>query len=511
MDPTLPQHDETIVPVRPGRGSASPPLTAAGAAGRAIAPAARAGNWLVVAGTLVLFAAAIAAFVWLPRHLADARAARERAAAAAAPVAVALVAAPVAPLSPEEAERLQAQAESLLVGLLTQQKRLTAQNIESWGGESWQRYDSLQRAGEDAFLANDFRTAVKSYTEATALGAELLVRAVQTVDGALSAAAAAFAAGNVELALRQYDIVLGIDPAHAVAKAGRARAERLPEVLALVRRADDERARGELKPAVASYREALAIDSSWEPARTAVNEITKSLKDKEFEQHMSAGASALAAEKFADAEQQFRAALAVRPGAREAAEGRTQAQEGAKLGKIALSEARALAFEKRELWDQAVALYRSVLATDSTLVFAQTGLDRATSRAGLDAKLANLVQNPALLLGDQTLAAARELLGVAAETPDKGPRIEGQINDLNRLVALATTPIHVRLTSDLLTEVTLYRVGALGAFSSKEVELRPGTYTAIGSRDGYRDVRRTFTVVPGRAPPSVSVICMEPI
>ena len=62
-----------------------------------------------------------------------------------------------------------------------------------------------------------------------------------------------------------------------------------------------------------------------------------------------------------------------------------------------------------------------------------------------------------------------------------------------------------------LTEVTLYRVGALGTFVSKQVELRPGTYTAIGSRDGYRDVRRTFTVVPGRELPTVSVVCIEQI
>ena len=508
MDPTLPKHDETIVPVRPGRGGAKLIASAGGAVPPA-APASPIGTWLTVAGALVLVGVAAVAFVWLPRHLADAKAAREH--VAATPVATAAAAAPVEQLSPEETERLRAQAESLLAGLLTQQKRLSAQNIESWGGDSWHRYDSLQRAGEDAFLAKNFRAAVDNYQDASALGDELLARAVQTVDGALAAAAAAFVAGNVELAVRQYDIVLGIDPAHAAAKAGRARAERLPEVLVLVGRADEQRANGDRTHAIASYREALAIDSGWEPARTAIAEITKNIKDNEFEQHMSAGASALAAEKFADAEQQFRAALAVRPGAREAEEGMTQSQEGAKLGRIALSEARAAAFEKRELWDQSVALYRQVLATDPTLLFAQTGLDRATARAGLDAKLANLIQNPALLFGDQTLAAARELIGVAGEIENRGPRLEGQIKDLNTLVALATKPIRIRLESDRLTDVTLYRVGALGAFSSKDVELRPGTYTAIGSRDGYRDVRRTFTIVPGREPASISVVCKEPI
>ena len=76
---------------------------------------------------------------------------------------------------------------------------------------------------------------------------------------------------------------------------------------------------------------------------------------------------------------------------------------------------------------------------------------------------------------------------------------------------LASKPIAVRLESDQLTNVTLYRVGSLGAFAAKELELRPGTYTVIGSRDGYRDVRQTFTVRPGRDLPPISVVCFEPI
>ena len=57
-----------------------------------------------------------------------------------------------------------------------------------------------------------------------------------------------------------------IEPTHAAALAGRARAERLPEVLAIVQRADVELARGELQAALATYREALAIDPDWPAA-----------------------------------------------------------------------------------------------------------------------------------------------------------------------------------------------------------------------------------------------------
>ena len=201
----------------------------------------------------------------------------------------------------------------------------------------------------------------------------------------------------------------------------------------------------------------------------------------------------------------------MRPGSREAADGLTQANEGAKLNQIALAEARALAFERRELWDQAIELYRTVLEGDSTLLFAQTGIQRAQERAGLDAKLTNLIDNPTLLFGDSVLADARALIETAGAEKEKGPRLTSQIERLGELVELASKPIPVRIESDQMTSVTLYRVGSLGAFAAKDLELRPGTYTVIGSRDGYRDVRQTFTVRPGRNLPPINIVCVEPI
>jgi tetratricopeptide (TPR) repeat protein len=414
-------------------------------------------------------------------------------------------------LSAEEQAALKTQAEGLLAGLLTLQDRLVGLNAEQWANEDWQRYQGLSEAGDDAFLANDFAAAVGSYSEANTLGEAIIARGGAAVERSFNAGEAALAAGNSELAIEQYDLVLTIEPTHARALAQRARAERLPEVLALVQRADGERARGELEVALATYREALAVDPEWTPATVGVGEVTQALRDTEFERLLSRAYGSLGAESFGDAQEQFRAALAVRPSSREAQDGLVQAEQGAKLDQIALTEARALAFERRELWNEAIDLYRSVLESDETLLFAQSGLERAQARAGLDAKLSNLLENPALLLTDSVLADARKLLeSAAAETP-QGPRLEGQRAELGKLITLASQPIAVRLTSDQLTSVTLYRIGSLGAFASRDLELRPGTYTVVGSRDGYRDVRHTFTVRPGASLPPINVICVEPI
>ena len=55
----------------------------------------------------------------------------------------------------------------------------------------------------------------------------------------------------------------------------------------------------------------------------------------------------------------------------------------------------------------------------------------------------------------------------------------------------------------------LYRVGRLGTFSHHTLELRPGTYTVVGARDGYRDVRLQLVVDPGRPMEPFVVRCEE--
>jgi tetratricopeptide (TPR) repeat protein len=499
VDPTLPQHDETIVPQRPGFRSDR-------VAAAATAPAPRRSlllTWLLGA---VLVVAVVAAFVWVPARVEEKRAAPAPVAAAAPVVESARPT-----LSPEQRAALQKQGEELLANLLTLTDRLKGLNVEQWANEDWLRYQELSKAGDDAFLANDFAAAVRNYSDAGALGDAIVARAAAAVERSFNAGEAALAAGNAELAIQQYDLVLTIEPTHAQALAQRERAVELPNVLAVVQRADAERSRGELDAAIESYREALALDPSWAPASTAIAEIQREQRDAEFEQLLSEAFGSLGDKQFADAQRRFESALALRPGSREAQDGLEQAEQGAKLEQIALAEARGLAFERRELWDQAIALYRSVLESDETLLFAQTGLERAEARAGLDAKLANLIDNPGLLLTDSVLADARKLLETAAAETARGPRIDGQIEQLGRLITLASQPIPVRLTSDQLTTVTLYRVGTLGAFASRDVELRPGTYTVIGSRDGFRDVRQTFTVRPGGNLPPINVVCVEPI
>lgn len=501
------EHEEAIAPVRPPFGAAAGGSSPAGLEdwGGLWPP----GPLVMGIAAAVLLAAVVGVFTVLPRLVGQN--AREGAPAQSAPPS----AAPQKPASPELTEQQRAEladrTESVLAELLTQQQRLKEMSVESWGGEEWTRYSQQSKQGDDAYLAKSYQEAIAAYGKALDTGKSLLSRSSEITSRALDAGQQALAVGNAGLAKQQFDLVLGVEPGNAAAKAGRARAEKLPRVLDLVRQGDELRKGDQLEEAAKAYADAVALDGEWKPAAAALADLRREIADREFETLMSKGFAALSAKDYAGAQRQFKAALGMRPKSTEARDGLVQARQGRTLDEIALARARALAFERRELWDRAIEQYESALAEDDSLDFAKTGLERARERAALDAKLTNLIKNPSLLFGDDVLAGARDLLEQARAIADPGDRLQGQVGRLEALITAATTPVSVELKSDAQTEVTVYRVGHLGTFSDKQVQLRPGRYTAVGSRDGYRDVRKTFTVLPGRESEPVSVICFEPI
>ena len=411
----------------------------------------------------------------------------------------------------EELQALRSESDDLLADLLNQQAQLDRRSVPEWGGDEYESYLQLSRDGDDAYLADAYFDSVGAYRQALEVGEALLQRSVELIDAALRAAREALDAGNATVAAEQFALVLRIEPDNAGAQTGLLRAQQLPDVLALANKGADLEASGNLQDAAHAYREALALDGHWAPARAALESLEARILAQRFDALMSSGLKAMAAEEFADAFELFSQALALRPSSQDALNARTQAEQSRKLEQIALVEARALAFEARERWNGALRQYRDALQTDSTLAFAQEGMARAQYRVDLDLKLQNLIENPNLLFDDGVLRDAQRLAAEAHSISPAGPRLGEQVEALDRLLRLAATPLPVRLQSDEQTEVTLYRVGRLGQFLVRELELRPGAYTVVGSRPGYRDVRRTFMVLPGQPLDPIRVECVEPI
>ena len=145
----------------------------------------------------------------------------------------------------------------------------------------------------------------------------------------------------------------------------------------------------------------------------------------------------------------------------------------------------------------------------ANIQFAKDGRSRAQTQQRTAITLGNIIASPDKLSSPELFTDARNILARAQALTPRGPQLAEQISRVEELIQIYATPVPVVLLSDNLTQVTLSTIGRIGTFTRKELNLRPGAYTVIGSRDGYRDIRASILVRPSMAP--VDVRCNEVI
>jgi len=179
-----------------------------------------------------------------------------------------------------------------------------------------------------------------------------------------------------------------------------------------------------------------------------------------------------------------------------------------KLGDIEALLAEATRQEEGGQWRAAETTYATVLESDPLIARARTGRLRAREIADLIEALRFHADNP----GRLTTPAVREEAETAIDRAarfDQSPTLTELAGRVEAAIRLWNTPISLVIRSDEKTVVTLGGVGRLGSFDQQALELPPGSYTLLGSRQGYRDVRIPLELEPGASPAPIRVVCEE--
>ena len=275
----------------------------------------------------------------------------------------------------------------------------------------------------------------------------------------------------------------------------------------LIASADRLAAAGSLSSAQAGFQEALRLDPQSRGARAGLQRVKSRMAEEEFRRWMAEGLAALNAGDAAAAQARLLKARALRPDAAEVKEALAQAEGRLRSARIEALRQKASAAEKREDWADALAAHEEALALEPTLQFALQGKERSSALVGLERRMAFFAGQPEVLGSDTQLDQAVRLLQDIQTAPPAGPRFAAEAEKLKTLVQTAKTPVRITIESDHLTDVSVYRVGKLGRFDARDLNLRPGTYILVGSRDGYRDERLELVVKPGPEPIRVTLVC----
>lgn len=418
-------------------------------------------------------------------------------------------------LSPfEEAQLLRQReaAQNTLAALLELQEQLEALSVQRWAPQPHDEALSLAREGDTAYREQRFSEADTLYGEGLAILRQLDNSRAQRYADLITQGNTALAQGDAGAASEAFALALLLKPGDSAALAGQQSAAVLNEVLAHLASGRTLQAQGALDAAREAYQQALALDAAHAEARAALQQVDRDIEQRAYADAMSRGYAALRTDNPEVATQAFREAEAMRPDSDEVQVALQQAADQLSTRIINRHMAAARVYEEQEDWHAAVDEWNAAVDVDPNLVVADRGLRRSLTRLDLDIFFTAVLQDPLRLVENGIFEQTRQLLVDMQQINQRGPRLQEQVASVEALMAEAKVPVSVPLLSDGHTAVTVYRIGAFGAFTNKTLELVPGHYVAVGVRPGYRDVRREFTVEIGASTlEPLSIICTEVI
>ncbi len=415
------------------------------------------------------------------------------------------------PWSDAQLAKLRREAQDILANLLDAQFELEELGVEQWAAESFAKAKESATEGDAQYRERLFVEAIASYGQGLEELQALLDNAPLVLEEHLERARLAIDDSQSEVAHAALAIAAAIEPDNEELAGLTQRVTALDQLLPLMSQAEDAEDRGDLATAEGLLQQAAALDPKHPRVRSELARVVAAHTTQRFNKAMSDGYLALDDGHFAQARSAFNKAAQLAPGSAETISALQDVRSAETAHQLSGLRRSGQAHETKEEWQDAVADFEQALQIDDSLLFAHEGLKRSKARYELDQQFRTTIDQPERLSDKAVAEATAKLIQQATAISPRGPVLQQQLTQLEALLQKANTPIEVMLQSDMETDVTLRKVARLGRFHQQQLTLRPGTYTAVGTRDGYRDVRRTFTVSHDNTLPAVVVACTEQI
>jgi tetratricopeptide (TPR) repeat protein len=406
---------------------------------------------------------------------------------------------------------LRKEAQDILADLLDLQFRLEEIGVNQWAADQFEQAKAAAADGDAQYRERLFMEAKASYEKGVEELQTILGSAPKALAEHLERALRAIDEGQIEAAQAALAVAVTIDPLSDELATLTQRASALEQILPLLAEARDAEESGDLATAEKLLRQAAALDPAQPTVRSELTRVAAAHTRQRFNAAMSDGYHALDENGFSRARSAFNRAAQLVPGAAETTSALQEVASAETGHRLASLRSSGQAHENKEEWGDAVAAFEQALQVDDSLIFAREGLERSKDRFQLDQQFRTTIDQPDRLSDKKVAEATAILLDKAKTISPRGPVLQQQLSQLESLLQKANTPISIVLRSDMQTDVTLRKVVKLGRFTQHVLTLRPGTYTAVGTRIGYRDVRLTFTVSHDKATPDVVVSCTEQI
>ena len=294
-----------------------------------------------------------------------------------------------------------------------------------------------------------------------------------------------------------------------------------PQVLELEEQAVRYEQDSNKQDALELYKKILDLDKQYIKAQKKVAELTRQIKDDQFKKIIGQLIVALDENNIKKAQLLFSQAQSIYPEDAVLAELQQRLNQQKKTATIVKNLKQAEYYQHSEQWNKALKAYKAVLKADPNSSNALLNIERVKKYIKINQSLDKIIQYPDRLQEDKVLDNSRAILAFVKDQLkhknsllyplSRTPELKQKLIKTENIIQSASQIINVQLISDNKTEVVIYKVGKFGKFENREIKLRPGLYTIVGSRDGFKDYRKKIRISPDKNNVSIVIVSKEQI
>ena len=404
------------------------------------------------------------------------------------------------------------QAQEVLSQVIEKQKLLESKNVHLWANDAFEQLIVKAEQGDDAYRKQNFNQAIDLYQSALRDILQIEASMPAKFEHYLKLGEQALINNDAEQAKEQLQIAMYLQAKGTyLASQLFDRALVLDQILILVKNSDGFIAEQKFKQAAEQLKQALTLDQQSLLVKENLAKVEEEILSRDFSLSMSTGYGALKKQKYQQALKAFATAKKLKPKNSAVLAAIKQAENEQLQAQVNHLLKGAQQYDQQEKWQLALAEYEKVLVLDKSIMVAQVGLLKAKARLTLEQSLISIIEQPSRLSNQAVLQQAKLIKNDALKVKIPGDKLNQQIEQISEIIALAQVPVAITIESDNQTLVTLIRKGQLGKFKVKELNLVPGEYTLVGSKNGFRDVRQNFTLAPAQQHQTIVIECNEKI
>ncbi|WP_198266560.1 tetratricopeptide repeat protein [sulfur-oxidizing endosymbiont of Gigantopelta aegis] len=410
--------------------------------------------------------------------------------------------------------------EEIKIKWMLKKNNAEAENILDWAEEPYKKILKDIQQADILLKENDFDNAEKGYQTAIKNVDEILANKTIILEQLIVTGITLLEQNKINQAKETIQKAEKIDANNTQIKRLLQRINHRKDVKKIVKQAEEQQ-ENDINAAISLLEKAFKIEPEYKIISDNLAVLKNIKKQAEFNQAIDKTMKALDRKKLSLAEKYLIQAEKLDPSQIILKELQQRIKKEQKNKKIRNLKYKTKILEKNEQWLEASQLYKKILLIDPNLNTILVAQQRVKAYIRLNNLLDAIIIKPERLRNDKILEKSKKSLQyVQSEINNNSdlyylknitPILIKKIVQVKKIISDAGILVSVLLQSDNETDIVIYQVAQYGKLTEKKIQLRPGKYTIVGSRAGYRDFRRLITIRASDKARYIRIICSEKI